>query len=134
MMAVASLGWTQRPREDSTPATIGGASILILLCTSFALETRSTGATPLNAMVLTRHRDMDTSLDHQRSARPRDLFVEELAGRLGSGRAFDYTSRRLTFYDNPDLSRLRGLALRAFTPRRTEALRPRVAAMTSQLC
>lgn len=88
---------------------------------------------PLDALVLTRHNDVAAVARSPQFGTPRDLFLEELAARLGSGVAFDYASRRLTFYDNPDLARLRGLALRAFTPRRVEALRPRVRAMTTQL-
>ncbi len=88
---------------------------------------------PLDALVLTRHDDMAAVARSPQFGTPRDLFLEELAARLGSGVAFDYASRRLTFYDNPDLARLRGLALRAFTPRRVEALRPQVRAMASQL-
>ncbi|MFT7598976.1 MAG: cytochrome P450 [Acidimicrobiales bacterium] len=87
----------------------------------------------LNAFVLTGHADMAAISRSPAFGTPRDLFIEELRGRLGSGYAFDYASRRLTFYDNPDLSRLRGLALRAFTPRRIELLRPRIETMTAEL-
>ncbi len=87
----------------------------------------------LNAFVLTRHDDVAGVARSPSFGTPRELFVDELAGRLGRGVAFDYASRRLTFYDNPDLARLRGLALRAFTPRRVEALRPRVRAMAAEL-
>lgn len=90
-------------------------------------------STALNALVLTRHQDAELVSRSPAFGTPRELFIEELEGRLGSGYAFDYASRRLTFYDNPDLSRLRGLALRVFTPRRVEALRPRLEAMTTEL-
>lgn len=87
----------------------------------------------LDAIVLTRHEDMATVSRSPSFGTPRELFLDELRTRLGSGTAYEYASRRLTFYDNPDLARLRGLALRAFTPRRVEALRPRIRTIAATL-
>jgi pimeloyl-[acyl-carrier protein] synthase len=85
-------------------------------------------------VVLTRHEDVASTLrDPAFGMSPRDELVAALRERLGSGRAFDYVSRRLSNYNPPDHTRLRSLVVRAFTPRRVEQLRPWVENVAARL-
>ncbi len=50
-----------------------------------------------------------------------------------ANRAFAAVSRQVLFLDPPDHGRVRGLMGRAFTPHRIEGLRPRIAAMVTEI-
>jgi cytochrome P450 len=76
------------------------------------------------SVVLTRYRDVVEALRDPSFGAGRDVLLQVLRDRLGDGAAFAYVSRRLSNYDPPDHTRLRGLVSRAFTPRRIDALRP----------
>ena len=78
----------------------------------------------LRAWVLTGYREVSAALSDPRVSRgdgPRD---GDLLTRL--------LTRMMLFTDPPDHTRLRALANRAFTPRRVEALRPRIAAIVDE--
>jgi len=84
-------------------------------------------------VVLTRYDDVATVLRDPSFGAGRDALVDGLRRVFGEGHAFAYISRRLTNYDPPDHSRLRGLVNRAFTSRRVQQLRPYIVALADQL-
>ena len=59
--------------------------------------------------------------------------TEETRALYGEGRVFDYLTRRLSRYDPPSHTRLRGLITGPFTPRRMQALRSHVFDITNRL-
>lgn len=97
---------------------------------------RSLDPTHLSAdgsLVLTRYRDVAEVLRNPSFGAARDVLLDTLRERLGDGHAFAYTSRRLSSYDPPDHTRLRGLVNRAFTPSRVHALRPYIERTVDEL-
>lgn len=90
----------------------------------------------LRSWILTRHRDVLRVLGDDRFSVERErseLFRKmDLLGGLHPEFA-EAVRRNLLMLDPPDHTRLRRLVSRAFTPRRIDALRPRVAALASDL-
>jgi len=79
----------------------------------------------LAAWVLTGHAEVAAALVDPRISRGSGPREGDLLTRV--------LSRMMLFTDPPDHTRLRALANRAFTPRRVEALRPRIAAVVGEL-
>jgi cytochrome P450 len=79
----------------------------------------------LGGWVLTGYAEVATALADPRISRGRGPQQGDLLKRL--------LSRMMLFTDPPAHTRLRALANRAFTPRRIEALRPRIAAIVDEL-
>ncbi len=79
----------------------------------------------LNAWVLTGYGEVAAALADPRVTRGAGPREGDLLTRL--------LTRMMLFMDPPDHTRLRALANRAFTPRRVEALRPRIAAIVGEL-
>lgn len=79
----------------------------------------------LGGWVLTGYADVATALADPRISRGRGPQEGDLLKRL--------LSRMMLFTDPPTHTRLRALANRAFTPRRIEALRPRIGAIVDEL-
>ena len=71
--------------------------------------------------MLTGYAEVAAALSDPRVSRGRGPREGDLLTRL--------LTRMMLFTDPPDHTRLRALANRAFTPRRVEALRPRIAAV-----
>ena len=102
---------------------------------------------PFGVWVLSRHEDVATALRHpllgsdEANADPDGERLSAwmsklLGGRQGArsdGPLREMLERLMLFRDPPDHSRLRGLVSRAFTPRRVEALAPRVADLLDEL-
>jgi cytochrome P450 len=86
--------------------------------------------------VLTRYADVVAALKHPRLSSRQvlesGLPVPPLL-RWALGPINRVLGRQMLFSDPPDHTRLRSLASRAFTPRRLEALRPRVEAVAEEL-
>ena len=87
--------------------------------------------------VLSRHRDCSAVLRDPRFGHPDDVeFERHRAGRARPGRGMDDDRppvRSFLGLNPPDHTRLRRLVSRAFTPRRVEALVPRVRELTAEL-
>lgn len=91
--------------------------------------------------LLSRHEDVLAVLRHplasvDRAFQPKPVAPdpnEDPSTLHPLARALRVFSRIMLFRDPPDHTRLRGLAARAFTPRRVEALRPRVEARVDEL-
>lgn len=79
----------------------------------------------LGAWVLTGHAEVAAALADPRITRGSGPREGDLLTRV--------LSRMMLFTDPPDHTRLRALANGAFTPRRVEALRPRIAAVVAEL-
>ena len=82
-------------------------------------------AEELRGWVLTGYAEVAAALADPRISRGRGPQEGDLLKRL--------LSRMMLFTDPPSHTRLRALANRAFTPRRIEALRPRIAAIVDEL-
>jgi cytochrome P450 len=89
--------------------------------------------TPFGVWLLTRHADVAAAVrDPRLSHDPRNAAAHRAHDRGPTGRdAID--EGVMLFVDPPDHTRLRGLVSRAFTPRRTEQLRSRVAELVDDL-
>jgi cytochrome P450 len=79
----------------------------------------------LEGWVLTGHREVSAALGDPRVSSGGGPREGDLLTRL--------LTRMMLFTDPPDHTRLRALANRAFTPRRVQALRPRIAAVVDEL-
>jgi cytochrome P450 len=90
---------------------------------------------PLRIWFLTRHRDIEAVLKDARFSVNRSAWAPPRLNPLLrlSGEFQTFVNRTLLMVDPPDHTRLRGLVSRAFTPRRVEALRPRVEALVEDL-
>jgi cytochrome P450 len=95
----------------------------------------------LRFWILSHHDDVVWALRDPRMSVERPMWPRPVEddGRVDPARlhplarALRALSRVMLFRDPPDHTRLRGLVSRAFTPRRVEALRPRVAAQVDAL-
>jgi cytochrome P450 len=90
---------------------------------------------PLRIWFLTRHRDVEAVLKDPRfSVRRTDFAPPRMNPLLTLSPDFQtFVNRTLLMVDPPEHTRLRGLVSRAFTPRRVEALRPRLEALVEDL-
>jgi cytochrome P450 len=84
---------------------------------------------------LFRHRDVEAALKDARFTVQRSAYANpRLNPLLALSPEFrQFTERTLLMIDPPDHSRLRGLVSRTFTPRRVEALRPRITSLVHEL-
>ncbi len=84
---------------------------------------------------LFRHRDVEAVLKDPRFSVRRGEFAKPALNPLLSLSAEfrDFAERTLLMVDPPDHTRLRGLVSRTFTPRRVQALRPRIEAIVGEL-
>src|SRR5262245_39656731 len=84
---------------------------------------------------LFRHRDVEAVLKDPRfSVRRADHATPALNPLLALSPEFQaLANRTLLMVDPPDHTRLRGLVSRTFTPRRVQALRPRIEAIVAEL-
>jgi len=90
----------------------------------------------LNSWVQTRYSDImavlrDVRFSAERFPSDTSWIPEELQASLGP--AIIAVTRQMLFLDPPDHTRLRGLVSKAFTPRRIEAMRPRIQAIVDEL-
>jgi cytochrome P450 len=60
-------------------------------------------------------------------------FQRQYAGTLGAGQPYEYVIRRMTYLDQVDHTRVRGLFASTFTPRRIDALRPYIVGLVDGL-
>ena len=90
---------------------------------------------PLRIWFLTRHRDVEAVLKDPRFSVNRTAHAPPSMNPLLalSAEFQTFVNRTLLMVDPPDHTRLRGLVSRAFTPRRVEALRPRLEALVDEL-
>jgi len=65
--------------------------------------------------------------------RRRERFLETFRHSLGEGIAYDYVTRRLSYYSGDEHRRLRGTVTRAFTPKRVAAMRPYITGLANRL-
>ncbi|NGN69062.1 cytochrome P450 [Streptomyces sp. A7024] len=89
----------------------------------------------LTGYAVTRHADLKDFLAHPDVAKDACHFAALAEGRIPEGWPLltFATVPGMTTADGADHRRLRGLATKAFTPRRVEELRPRVAELTTSL-
>jgi cytochrome P450 len=66
-------------------------------------------------------------------ARNRERFLENFRHTLGDGIAYEYVTRRLSYYGAGEHRRLRGTVARAFTPRRIAMMRSYVSGLAEEL-
>lgn len=79
------------------------------------------------------HPEAERVLHAAEFSRRRQRFLEAFSRTLGDGPAYEYVTRRLTYYGPPDHARLRGTVSRAFTPRRVQGMRPYIVQLANQL-
>ncbi|MGH9024015.1 MAG: cytochrome P450 [Acidimicrobiia bacterium] len=79
------------------------------------------------------HKEAERVLHASEFSRRRERFLQAFRLTLGEGQAYEYVTRRLTYYGPPDHARLRGTVSRAFTPRRVQAMRPFIAGLANKL-
>jgi hypothetical protein len=65
--------------------------------------------------------------------RRRERFLETFRQTLGEGIAYEYVTRRLSYYGPAEHRRLRQTVSRAFTPRRIEVMRPYITRLAGEL-
>ena len=65
--------------------------------------------------------------------RRRERFLETFRHTLGDGIAYEYVTRRLSYYSAAEHRRLRGTVARAFTPRRIAMMRPYITGLAEAL-
>jgi cytochrome P450 len=65
--------------------------------------------------------------------RRRERFLETFRHTLGEGIAYEYVTRRLSYYGPVEHRRLRGTVSRAFTPRRIAMMRPYITRLANEL-
>jgi cytochrome P450 len=65
--------------------------------------------------------------------RRRESFLETFRHTLGDGIAYEYVTRRLSYYSAAEHRRLRGTVARAFTPRRIAMMRPYITGLAEEL-
>jgi cytochrome P450 len=82
--------------------------------------------------LLTRYRDVVEAAKDPRLTNDVEKLPEELRKKFRGGGA-QTLNRHLLVMDPPDHTRVRSLATQAFTPRRVEALRPRITALCAEL-
>jgi cytochrome P450 len=87
--------------------------------------------TALGLWVLTRYDDVATALRDPRFSR--EGFETAFAGVDGTAREPGRPQPSMLYRDPPDHTRLRAAVSRAFTPRRVEALRPRIQRLVDEL-
>lgn len=90
------------------------------------------------SLVVTRYADAFTVLRDARfsshpSHQPSHGQMNELAGAVGLGDLYSLMERLMLFADPPDHTRLRRIAAKAFTHRRVEAMRERIAGIVDRL-
>jgi cytochrome P450 PksS len=82
--------------------------------------------------LLTRYRDVVETAKDVRLTNDVEKLPEELRKKFRGGSS-QTLNRHLLVMDPPDHTRVRALATQAFTPRRVEALRPRITALCAEL-
>ena len=65
--------------------------------------------------------------------RSREHYLETFRHTLGDGIAYEYVTRRLSYYSDAEHRRLRGTVARAFTPRRIAMMRPYITQLAGEL-
>ncbi|MCW5749094.1 MAG: cytochrome P450 [Alphaproteobacteria bacterium] len=97
-------------------------------------ETRPVFRTPIGMWIVSRYADVALVLRDKRFGKG---FKANLIRRYGNDmtqeRAFASLGRTMLVLDPPDHTRLRGLVTKAFTARRVEEMRPRIAALVESL-
>jgi cytochrome P450 len=86
---------------------------------------------PLGFWVLTRYEDVVAGLRSPMLGASRT--AEQFRALYGGGPTFAFASRRFQYFDPPEHTRVRSLVVKAFTLRRVEAMRPRIAAIAERL-
>jgi len=79
------------------------------------------------------HAEASLAARDGRFNRDHEAFRASHRRTLGDGPAFEYVTRRLTYYGPPDHQRLRGTVSRAFTHSRIKAMRPYVERLAGEL-
>jgi cytochrome P450 len=86
---------------------------------------------PLGFWVLTRYDDVAAGLRSPKLGASRTS--EQFRALYGDGPTFAFASRRFQYFDPPEHTRVRSLVAKAFTLRRVEAMRRRIAAIAEAL-
>ena len=79
------------------------------------------------------HEEADRVLHGTGFGRRRERFLEAFRRTLGDGIAYEYVTRRLSYYSEAEHRRLRGTVARAFTPRRITMMRPYITRLAGEL-